>query len=176
MKRGIFLDRDGVINEAPIKAGIPQAPKIAADVILLPGALRAINVFRELNLEIVIITNQPDVKRGRTKREDAEAINAQISKYTGIENIYTCWHDDNDECECRKPKAGLILDSARDLKIDLSGSFLVGDRWKDIQAAQSVGLTALFVNYNYLEAQPKPPYKEVDSLFDASQHIKRSLR
>jgi D-glycero-D-manno-heptose 1,7-bisphosphate phosphatase len=87
-----------------------------------------------------------------------------------------CFHSDADDCACRKPKPGLIVDAARELGIDTRASFLVGDRWKDIEAAHAAGCAALFVDYRYAEQRPTPPYQEVKSLPEATALILRSKK
>ena len=167
MRAAAFLDRDGVINASSIRNGIPHPPESVLEVQILSGVLEAINLLIANNYLPVVISNQPDVARKRIELSSVHSINAFIAQETGISNFYVCPHDDIDCCKCRKPKPGLIEIAAKDLDIDLSKSFLVGDRWRDIEAGQALGLTTFFIDYSYSEMRPKLPFTRVTSLFEA---------
>jgi D-glycero-D-manno-heptose 1,7-bisphosphate phosphatase len=117
-------------------------------VVLAADALPATALLRAAGFELVIVTNQPDVARGSTRRADAEAINEVATGAMGIEAIYTCWHDGRG-CACRKPKPGLLLAAARDLDLDLGASWLIGDRWTDIAAAAAAGVRSVLLERPY---------------------------
>jgi D-glycero-D-manno-heptose 1,7-bisphosphate phosphatase len=171
MKKAVFLDRDGVINKATILDGIPKPPKYVEEVMILSGVKKAIKMLNEHNFEIVVITNQPDVARGSTSKKSVEEINSYLSNRLGINHIFTCYHDDIDGCDCRKPKPGLLLNAARNLDLDLQKSFLIGDRWRDITAGQAAGCTCFFIDYEYKEKSPVSPFKRVSSLLEATHLI-----
>ena len=171
MKRAIFLDRDGVINKAFILERTPIPPKRIEDVVILPGVKEAIKLLFENGFEIVVITNQPDVARGTKTKESVDAINDYLSQELQIKNFMTCFHDDLNGCECRKPKPGMILKAARDLDLDLSKSFMIGDRWRDISAGQGAGCQCYFIDYGYDEKSPTMPFTKVSSLIEATRMI-----
>jgi D-glycero-D-manno-heptose 1,7-bisphosphate phosphatase len=171
MRCAAFLDRDGVLNASILKNGTPRPPSTVAEVTILPGVLDAISLLVENNYVPVVITNQPDIARGTVKIHEVERINKYIGRKCGISDFYTCPHDDADGCHCRKPLAGLITTASTELELDLSASFLVGDRWRDIEAGQSVDLPCFFIDYSYKEKKPKPPYKIVSSLYEAVQSM-----
>jgi len=164
MKPGAFLDRDGVINASVIKEGLPFPPKSLSEVKILPGVKESIELLKSNGYVPIVVTNQPDIARGSTSPAKITEINDYISKSTGISHFYICPHDDTDDCSCRKPKPGLIWNAVEELKIDISKSFLVGDRWRDIEAGNIVGMDTYFVDYSYDEKQPNFPYKRVSSL------------
>ena len=91
-----------------------------------------------------------------------------------LDNIYTCFHDDSDYCDCRKPKPGAILKASKKYNIDLSQSFMIGDRWKDIEAGKKAGCKTIFINYNYSEKKPNNYDYKVSSLYEASQIIEKT--
>lgn len=167
MKRAVFLDRDGVINEAFLFNGVPVPPKHLGDVVILIGVKEAIKLINENNFEVVVVSNQPDVARGLTTIESVEAINSYLSKVLEIKHFFTCYHDDPDICDCRKPKPGLLLKAAGDLNLDLRRSFMVGDRWRDIAAGQTAGCHCFFIDYEYAEKSPSLPFTRVTSLIEA---------
>jgi D-glycero-D-manno-heptose 1,7-bisphosphate phosphatase len=158
-----------------VRDGHPFPPLQLSDVQIHHGVTNGVNLLKESKFEIVVITNQPDVARGRTSKEQVESINNYLGKKIGITHFYTCFHDDVDLCSCRKPKIGLFLEAAKTLDLDLTSSFMVGDRWKDIEAGQSAGCICYFIDYSYAEQKPPQPYFAVASLFEAAQHITRSV-
>jgi D-glycero-D-manno-heptose 1,7-bisphosphate phosphatase len=172
MKRAVFLDRDGVLNRSMLVDGVPKPPSSVDDVEILEGVIEAIRILKNCDLVPVVVTNQPDVARGQITKFIVNEINAHIGNVVGVENFYTCFHDDNDFCKCRKPAPGLIIQAAYDLDLDLNGSFMVGDRWRDISAGQSVGCVTYFIDYSYPEPAPNVPFRRVSSLLEAAKHIK----
>jgi D-glycero-D-manno-heptose 1,7-bisphosphate phosphatase len=118
-----------------------------------------------------MVTNQPDVARGIQKREVVDSINQVLSERLSLDDIKVCYHDDSDNCKCRKPEPGLLLEAAQEWKIDLSGSFVVGDRWKDIEAGCRAGCSTIFVDRGYSEVRPKTFDKLATSLSDAAEWI-----
>ena len=169
MKKGAFLDRDGVINRSILVDGVPKPPVSIREVEILDGVVEAIEKLKENNFVPVVITNQPDVARGLTTRSEVDSINAFIGGKTGIEYFYTCFHDDDDQCSCRKPAPGLIFRSAKELNLDISNSFMIGDRWRDISAGQAAGCASFFIDYSYSEKSPETPFTTVYSLLEAVQ-------
>ena len=147
----VFLDRDGVINRAVVCDGKPYPPARLEDVEILPGAISSMQRLAERGYVLIGITNQPDVARGTQSKEVVESINAMIQSRLPLREIFVCYHDNMDNCDCRKPKPGLILQAAEKYGLDLSHSWMVGDRWKDIAAGQAAGSKTIFVDYHYTE-------------------------
>lgn len=167
----VFLDRDGVINRAIIHKNLPYSPKTMKDLVLLDGVIEAIAMLHKYGFITAVITNQPEIARGRSTLDSILSLHKKISLKTGLQNFYLCAHDDYDECECRKPKIGLIKQAEIDLDLDISNSFLVGDRWKDIEAGQRAGCRCFFIDNNYEEKPPSPPFQKVNSLLEAAMII-----
>ena len=156
LRRAVFFDRDGVLNEAVVREGVPHPPASVADLRVAAGAADVVRAVREAGWLAIVITNQPDVARGSTTLERVDAINAEIVERLGVDAIYTCPHDDADGCDCRKPKPGLLLRAARDHGIDLAESFLIGDRAKDIACGRTAGCTTIFLDRGYGETHQDP--------------------
>ena len=171
MRRAIFVDRDGVLNKTFYLKGVPTPPRSIKEVEILSGVKQAILLFKNYGLEIIVVTNQPDVARGRTSRAAVEQINAFLAKELEIQHFYVCYHDDDDSCCCRKPNPGLLETAAQELDIDLARSFLVGDRWKDIDAGNAVSCISYFIDYGFEEQQPMGNFTRVESLLDAATRI-----
>ena len=163
----VFLDRDGVINRAVVSDGTPYPPARLEDVEILPGAVSSVQQLAELGYVLIGITNQPDVARGTQSREVVESINAMILSRLPLREIFVCYHDNKDNCDCRKPKPGLILRAAEKYRLDLSQSWMVGDRWKDVAAGRAASLKTIFVDYHYAETYEGIPadFTVRDTLF-----------
>jgi D-glycero-D-manno-heptose 1,7-bisphosphate phosphatase len=169
MNKAVFLDRDGVLNRSTLVDGVPKPPISISDIQILDGAIEAIQLLKDSNYVPVVVTNQPDISRGIISLELVQSINQKIGDLAGINHFYVCPHDDRHLCRCRKPKPGLIQLAASELNLELKGSILVGDRWRDIEAGQALNLTSYFIDYSYDEKQPNLPYVKVSSLFNAVQ-------
>jgi len=176
MTRAVFLDRDGVVNRAILREGKPYPPKTLSELRVLHGVREACRKLREAGFALILITNQPDIARGAVSAEQVAEINGRLQRYLQLDDIRVCPHDDAAHCACRKPKPGLLLDAARRWNIDLSRSYFVGDRWRDVAAGQSAGCQAVFVDHGYRERRPDGPYLQVRSLQEAANWILRTAQ
>lgn len=172
-RRAVFLDRDGVINRAVVRDGKPYPPDSLAELQILPGVAEALQRLRDAGFLNVIVTNQPDVATGKQQREVVEAMHRQLCATLAIDAVEVCYHVDTDNCDCRKPKPGMILKAAAHSGIDLGASSLVGDRWRDVGAAQAAGCQAYFIDCGYRDKRPEKPYVAVESLPAAADLILR---
>ena len=169
----IFLDRDGVINRALTRDGKPYPPSSLAEFEILPGVAEACARLKQAGFLLVVATNQPDVGRGTLKQEVVEAIHSQMCHGLPIDRVEVCYHPGKgaSECDCRKPKPGMLLRAARELSIDLDRSFMVGDRWRDIDAGHAAGVTTILIDYGYAEPLRNMPHHRVGSLLEAANLI-----
>ncbi|MDB3879120.1 HAD family hydrolase [Amylibacter sp.] len=170
--RGIFLDRDGVINQAVVENGRPFPPASLKDMVIIPGVYEALTKLKSENWFLIVVTNQPDVARGLTSKSTVEEINQYLKNYLPIDEILSCFHDNSDQCLCRKPQPGLILQAAKKYGIELASSFMIGDRWRDVQAGQSAGCKTIFIDYEYKEKRPDTYDYKVSSFKEASRIIR----
>ena len=169
--RAVFLDRDGVINKALLKNGRPYPPPSLAEVTILPSVPEALASLRAAGFRLVVVTNQPDVSRGTQTRESVEQVHLMLRAALPIDEFRACYHDDGDRCHCRKPLPGMLLDAARESDIDLASSYMVGDRWRDIEAGQRAGCMTIFIDYEYAEKRPDRYDVSVRSLAEAAEWI-----
>lgn len=170
-RKAVFLDRDGVINECKVVKGRPFPPDSLSELIILPKVKDAIDLLRLKGYLIIIVTNQPDVARGSKTRKSVEEIHDYLKSHLSIDDIYTCFHDDSDNCGCRKPKPGMILSAAKTHNLDLTSSFMVGDRWRDIESGELAGVGTIFIDYKYTEKRPKKFCYKANSLFEAIPYL-----
>ena len=175
-RRAVFLDRDGVINRAIVREGKPYPPRALNELRILPGVREACRALREHGYLLILVTNQPDIARGTAGADEAHAMHTLLRRFLHLDDVKVCPHDDAANCDCRKPKPGLIFDAARQWSIDLAASYFVGDRWRDIEAGQRAGCRAIFIDYRYNERQPQPPFTGVRSLRQAAEAILGSER
>jgi D-glycero-D-manno-heptose 1,7-bisphosphate phosphatase len=139
------LDRDGVLNKLVERDGVRASPRRLTDFHLLPDARALVRSLRERGLLVFVITNQPDVARGYLDPADLAEMSAILSRRLAVDDIMVCPHDDADRCHCRKPKPGMLLALAEKWGVDLSGSFFVGDSWKDVEAGRRAGCRTILV-------------------------------
>ena len=174
MNKAVFLDRDGVINKALVKDGKPFSPYNFNDLKILPGVKKSLRALKESNWLIIVVTNQPDVARGKITKEEVEKINNFLKNTLSVDEIYTCYHDNKDFCDCRKPLPGALKVAAKNNSIDLNKSFMIGDRWSDIEAGDSAGCKTFFIDYSYKEKRPSNFTFKVKSLVEAVDIILKS--
>jgi D-glycero-D-manno-heptose 1,7-bisphosphate phosphatase len=165
----VFLDRDGVLNKAIVRDGKPYPPSSLEALEILPDVEEALVRLKAAGYWLVVVTNQPDVARGDQDRRVVESINAALVASLPLDEVRVCYHDDRDECACRKPKPGLLLQPPVH---DLSRSIMVGDRWRDIEAGRQAQVRAtVFIDRGYDETCPVPPDVRVTSLAQAADWI-----
>ena len=168
--KAVFLDRDGVINRPIIVDGKPYPPRTIAEFAILPGVEQACVDLQNAGYLLVVVTNQPDVGRGILKKEVAEAIHETMVRQLPIDRVEVCYHagdEFGEECECRKPKPGMLLRASAQHGIDLQRSFLIGDRWRDIDCAHAAGCRAVFIDHGYSEPLRETPDFTVSTFREA---------
>jgi len=175
LRRAVFLDRDGVLNRTAVRDGVPCPPGTLAEVEILPGVAEALQQLRRRGLPLIVVTNQPDVARGTQVRDVVEGINQLLTRRLGLDAVYTCYHDNADDCACRKPKPGMLMRAAAEHCIDLSASFMVGDRWGDVAAGAGAGCETILVNMPYSQCHRCSPDHTVADLREAVEVILRRL-
>ena len=171
----VFLDRDGVLNRAFVRDGKPYPPSGLEELELMPEVASSLFDLKAHGFDLYVITNQPDVARGAQSRETIEAMHRKLALLLPVDDILVCYHDDKDHCDCRKPKAGLLFEAQRKHNIDLARSFVVGDRWRDIDAGHAAGCKTVLIDYGYRERKPaQAPEATVRSLREAADWIMNS--
>ena len=174
--KAVFLDRDGVINKTVMRNGQVCPPAHLGELETIDDETRwALWTMKKAGFMLIVATNQPDVARGTQRREIVESINSTLMRTLPIDEILVCYHDDDDNCFCRKPKPGLLLMAAEKYSIDLSNSFMIGDRWRDIEAGKSAGCTTILIDYHY-GGQESSPNCRVSSLREAMVWIIQEKR
>jgi D-glycero-D-manno-heptose 1,7-bisphosphate phosphatase len=179
-RRAVFLDRDGVLNRPVVRNDQPHPPARVEDFELYDDVADGCARLKAAEFLLVVITNQPDVGRGTQSREAVEAMHAKMqSALPSLDRIEICYHAgerDGELCDCRKPKPGMLLRAAADLKIKLGGSYVIGDRWRDIDCARAAGCRAIFIERGYKESLREAPDFTVANFGDAVNALLRDAR
>jgi D-glycero-D-manno-heptose 1,7-bisphosphate phosphatase len=166
--RAIFLDRDGVLNRPVIREGKSYPPARVEDVEIYAGLRERLQRLKDRGFVLIVVTNQPDVARGTTLRETVEGINSLIAReIPAIDRFMVCFHDNRDDCDCRKPKPGMLLTGAAEFDIDLARSYMVGDRRSDVEAGIAAGSRTIFIDRTYREPPPNQYDHRVSSTLEA---------
>ena len=179
INRAVFLDRDGVLNPPVVRGGRPFPPAHIDEFELYPDATEACARLKTAGFLLVVVTNQPDVGRGTQSREIVEAMHAKLrAAIPSLDAIEACFHAGaahGEPCECRKPKPGMLLRAAAVLDINVEQSFLVGDRWRDVDCAHAAGCRAVFIDRGYSEALKEKPEFTVSNLSEAVSAILKAV-
>jgi len=152
----VFLDRDGVINEVVFRDGKPESPRTLEEFRFVQGVAELLEKLRDSGYRLFVVSNQPDVARGLVPLSLLKQMTSLIMSSLPVERVLTCVHDDRDGCECRKPKPGMLLQVALSDGIDLSESFIIGDSWRDVQAARNAGCMSILLRKAYNDGVEAP--------------------
>ena len=169
--KSVFLDRDGVINRALIRDGHPFPPPSPNELEILPDVHVALNLLKEREFLLIIVTNQPDVARGKQKRESVEEMHSFLKNQLPLDDIFVCWHGQDGECDCRKPLPGMLLQASEKYGIDFGKSFMIGDRWRDVNVGYTAGCKTIFIDYQYDEPLHSQPDYITISIKDAAEWV-----
>jgi D-glycero-D-manno-heptose 1,7-bisphosphate phosphatase len=157
VRRAVFLDRDGVLNDVILRGGKPHPPANLAELRVAEGAAEALSRLKAADFLLIVVTNQPDVGRGTQTREAVEAMNRALAASLPLDEFVVCFHSGHEKCACRKPEPGMVLEAAARHAIDLTRSFLIGDRWRDIDCGHAARVRTVWIDRGYRERGPEHP-------------------
>ena len=179
MKRAVFLDRDGVLNRPVVRDGLPYPPDTAEEFALYEDVPAGCKRLKEADFLLVVATNQPDVGRGTRSREQVEAIHAILqAAIPEIDRVEVCYDPGGSAGSTvrRKPGPGMLLDAADALGISLSQSYMIGDRWRDVDCGHAAGCRTVFIDRGYRETLRQTPDWTVGSFAEAVEVILDAAR
>lgn len=153
-KKTVFLDSDGVLNTAPIRDGKPAAPTNIMELEIPAEVKPSLDRLKKAGYLLICVTNKPDIERGLMTQADVDVIFNKLRHDLPLDDVFICYKENSD---CYKPKPGLLLEAVKKYAIDLTQSFMVGDRWRDIEAGQNAPCKTVWINRGYSEKQPNPP-------------------
>ncbi len=172
-KKAVFLDRDGVINKSIVKNGKSYPPNNFKEFEILPKVEKGLNLLKNAGFLLIIVTNQPDVGDRKQKKEIVDSFHDYLLQKLSIDHIEVCYDRSS---FCFKPKSGMLFKAADLFKIDLKQSFMIGDRWKDIEAGKDAGCKTYFIDHSYKENLITKPNEVVTSLYEAAQDIVKAQK
>jgi D-sedoheptulose 7-phosphate isomerase len=172
-RRAVFLDRDGVLVETLVRGDHAYAPVSLAQFRVTEGAGPLVERLRGAGLLPIVFTNQPDVGRGLIPPAVLEEMHAQLRRAVAVEDVFVCVHDNGAGCDCRKPKPGMLQAAAAKWGIDLRRSFVIGDRWQDVDAGRAVGCCTILIARPY--SGPAEPDARVADLAGAVDVVMRKV-
>ena len=175
-RAAVFLDRDGVLNQVLVRGGKPYSPTNLGEFQISLDASEALKRLRQRGFLLLVVTNQPAVQRGTQSRETLEEMHRLLQDMLPIDDFFVCLHDEGDDCLCRKPRPGLLLEAAEKYRVSLADSFMIGDRWRDVEAGHAAGCHTVWIDRGYRERGPSiTPSARVNSLEDAVNYILKSM-
>jgi len=171
--RAIFLDRDGVVNRAIVRGDKSYSPNSLDEFEILPGVKETCALFKKAGYVLVIATNQPDVGRGIILQSIIEEMHSFLSQHLPIDHIEVCYHPGGElsSCDCRKPNSGMLVRAASKLGLDLKQSWMIGDRWSDIECGHLAGCRTILIGDGYKETLRILPDFQAPSLRETAAFI-----
>jgi D-glycero-D-manno-heptose 1,7-bisphosphate phosphatase len=173
LRPAVFLDRDGTLNIQVVRDGRPYAPERLEDFRLYEGVPEGCRALGAAGFALVVVTNQPEVGRGTVSARTIEAMHARLCALVPeIDRVESCFDPGRGEVSRRrKPEPGMVLDAAAALGLDLSASWMVGDRWRDVDCGKRAGLRTVFIDFGYSESLDSRPDHTVGSFAEAVRVI-----
>jgi D-glycero-D-manno-heptose 1,7-bisphosphate phosphatase len=145
MKMGVFIERDGILNQVRIERQHPVSPLTLEDFHIKPEVVQPLERLKAAGLVLIVTTHQPGLSRGYLANHQLEQMHDQLRRVLPLDDIFVCPHDEHDRCSCRKPSPGLLLEAGRKWRLDLDRSFVVSDKAQDAEAARNAGCTSLLL-------------------------------
>ena len=169
----VFLDRDGTLNAPIVRDGKPFPPSRIEEFTLLEGVIDGCRALKAAGYYLIVATNQPDVERGTQTRETVEAMHRLLCQQAPIDRVEVCYAtgDEVPPNPRRKPQPGMVLDAAEALGLDLTRSWMIGDRWRDIDCGTQAGLRTIFIDWGYAEPLRALPDFTVRTISEAVQIV-----
>lgn len=152
--KAVFLDSDGVLNAALIKNGKPVAPTNLDELEIPVEVKPSLDRLKAAGYLLICVTNKPDVERGWMTKKTVDEIYKKIREDLPLDDVYICYSENS---ACYKPNPGLLLEAEKKYNIDLSKSFMIGDRWRDVGTGQNGGCKTIWIDRGYDEKKPDPP-------------------
>ena len=166
----------GVLNSTRVENGRPFAPTHFKDFHLFKEALATTVALKKAGFLLVVVTNQPDVGNGITDCSEVKKMNEHLIDVLPIDRVKVCFHSQTDDCYCRKPRPGMLIETIEEYDIDPYRSFMIGDRWSDVQAGNAVNCSTIFLERGYSEQKQFSADYVCRNLTEATTYILNLIR
>jgi D-glycero-D-manno-heptose 1,7-bisphosphate phosphatase len=176
MQKAVFFDRDGVLNKALIRNGQPHSPQHLGEFEITRETAEALRSLKRAGFLLIVATNQPNVARGFQPQSMIDRMHERLRTELPLDDIRVCYHDDHHHCYCRKPQPGLLYEAAADWGISLSQSYMIGDRWKDVEAGRRAGCRTVLLQRPYNASDGKSADYRAATLLEAANWIMGAAR
>ena len=147
--KAVFFDRDGVLNHLVKRDGSYYSPQNIENFQIVEDAGEVVKQVKDLGFLAIVISNQPDITRGKLKQSDLDKMTELLHEQLSIDDVFYCTHDDDNDIGCRKPAPGLFYKAQEKYNINFKKSFMIGDTWKDLEAAKQAGITMILIRRDY---------------------------
>jgi len=148
-QKAVFFDRDGVLNHLVQRNDSFYSPQKFEDFHIVDEAKEVVNTVKEMGYLAIVVSNQPDISRGKLRQSELDKMTDKLFEKLNIDDVFYCTHDDDNDIGCRKPAPGLFYTTKNKYNIDLNKSFMIGDTWKDVEAAKNAGISMILINKDY---------------------------
>jgi D-glycero-D-manno-heptose 1,7-bisphosphate phosphatase len=150
MKSGVFIERDGVLNETRIERQHQVSPLTLKEFRPRIEVLPLLNELKAAGLVLIVTTNQPGLSRGYQSRRELDRMHELLRRTFPVDDILVCPHDTMDDCPCHKPRPGLIVEACFHWHLSPSHCFVISDKWQDSEAARAVGCSSVLLQSPWL--------------------------
>jgi len=177
MKLGVFIERDGVLNQVTVEKQQQMLPSTVEQLRPNHEAALLLEKLKSAGFLLIATTNQPGISRGYQNRRELDRMHEILRKIFHLDDILVCPHDETDRCPCRKPKPGLLVEAGFKWHLDLDRSFVISDKWQDAEAARTVGCTSLLINSPFVGKVHRDfVLPDLDSVVEKILRLKNSGR
>ena len=173
-QRAVFFDRDGVLNQLVPRDGSYYSPQKFKDFYLVDELIEVVNHIHKMGFLAIVVSNQPDISRGKLKQSELNKMTALLIEKSSIDDVFYCTHDGDNDIGCRKPAPGLFFIAQNKYNIEFKKSFMIGDTWKDVEAAKNAGIPMILLDKDY--NQDIEEVVRVNSLLEAVSLIKNGFQ
>jgi len=161
MRLGVFLERDGILNHVRVERNQPVSPTSLNGFEVKQEAIAPLAKLKAAGFLLIATTNQPGISRGQVFRAELDQMHALLRQTFALDDILVCPHDEADRCPCRKPMPGLLVEAGFKWHLTLERSFVLSDRWQDVQAARAAGCSSVAITSPFL-GTARPDFSVAD--------------
>jgi D-glycero-D-manno-heptose 1,7-bisphosphate phosphatase len=150
VKLGVFIERDGILNEVRVEGQYQVSPLTLEDMRPIETAVPLLNKLKAAGYVLIVTTNQPGLSRGYQSRRELDRMHTRLRSLFPVDDILVCPHDETDRCTCRKPSPGLLIEAGFRYQLNLDQSCIISDKWQDAEAARAASCTSILLKSQWI--------------------------